>query len=105
MIEVKNAVKIALELFKELYDTKKFEDILLEEIELSKDKTSWLVTLGFYRQIPSVNIMESIGSKKFVRTYKTLQIDAGNGEMISMKNRPLNGDKGSGDLGGKSIIT
>ena len=86
MIGVKNAVKIALDLFKELYDAKKFEDLLLEEVELSGDKTAWMVTLGFYRQIPSVNIMESIGSKKYVRTYKTLQIDAESGEMIAMKN-------------------
>lgn len=85
MLSVKKAVKIAFQLFGELYDAKKFEDILLEEVELSEDKTSWRVTLGFYRQMPSVNIMESIGSKKFVRTYKTLNIDAVSGEMISMK--------------------
>jgi hypothetical protein len=70
MIEVKTAVKIAYDFFKELYDTRKFEDILLEEVELSEDKTIWMVTLGFYRQTPSVNIMESIGSKKYIRAYK-----------------------------------
>lgn len=86
MIGVKDAVKIALDLFKELYDTKKFEDILLEEVELSSDKAAWLVTLGFYRQAPSVNIMESLGAKHYVRTYKTLQIDAESGAMIAMKN-------------------
>lgn len=86
MIQVKNAVTIAFKLFEELYDTKRFEDILLEEVELSEDKSSWLVTLGFYRQAPSVNIIESIGSKKYIRTFKTLQIDASSGEMISMKN-------------------
>ena len=96
MIEVKNAVQIALDLFKELYDTKKFEDILLEEVELNKNKTAWLVTLGFYRQIPSVNIMESIGSKKFVRTYKTLQIDADTGRMIAMKNSARQAEKRQG---------
>ncbi|MBL7181410.1 MAG: hypothetical protein ABIK98_15550 [Pseudomonadota bacterium] len=85
MIGVKNAVKTAFDLFKELYDTKKFEDLLLEEVELSADKSTWLVTLGFYRQMPSVNIMESLGSKKYIRTYKTLQIDAETGEMIAMK--------------------
>jgi hypothetical protein len=86
MITVKSAVQIAFDLFKELYDTKKFEDILLEEVELSEDKNSWLVTLGFYRQMPSVNIMESLGSKKYIRTYKTIEIDAASGEMIAMKN-------------------
>jgi len=86
MIKVKTAVQIAFDLFKELKDTKKFEDILLEEVELSEDKNTWLVTLGFYRQMPSVNIMESLGSKKYIRTYKTLEIDAASGEMIAMKN-------------------
>ena len=101
MIEVKQAVKMAFELFKELYDTKKFEDILLEEVELSEDKTKWLVTLGFYRQVPSVNIMESIGSKKYVRTYKTLYIDADSGEMVSMKNHHPETDRHTDILGGK----
>ena len=98
MLEVKNAVKIAFELFKELYDTKKFEDILLEEIALSENKTSWLITLGFYRRAPSVNIMESIGSKKYIRMYKTLQIDANTGEMISMKNWSRETDKSLRDV-------
>lgn len=92
MIEVKTAVKIAYDLFKELYDTRKFEDILLEEVELSDDKTVWMVTLGFYRQTPSVNIMESIGSKKYIRAFKTLQIDAESGTMIAMKNCNREGD-------------
>lgn len=86
MLKVKSAVQIAFDLFKELYDTKKFEDILLEEIEMSAGKNTWLVTLGFYRQMPSVNIMESLGSKKYIRTYKTIEIDAASGEMIAMKN-------------------
>ena len=92
MVEVKTAVKIAYDFFKELYDTRKFEDILLEEVELSEDKTIWMVTLGFYRQAPSVNIMESIGSKKYIRAYKTLQIDAESGAMVAMKNCNREGD-------------
>lgn len=85
MIGVKEAVKIAFQLFQELYDTKKFEDILLEEVEMAPDRTEWRVTVGFYRRMPSVNLVESIGSKKYLRTYKTFHIDAASGEMISMK--------------------
>lgn len=85
MIGVKEAVKIAFQLFQELYDTRKFEDILLEEVEMAQDRTAWLVTVGFYRRMPSVNLVESIGSKKYLRTYKTFRIDAVSGEMISMK--------------------
>jgi hypothetical protein len=85
MIGVKEAVKIAYQLFQELYDTRKFEDVLLEEVEMAKDRSAWQVTIGFYRRVPSVNLVESIGSRKYVRTYKTFQIDAASGEMISMK--------------------
>ena len=86
MIGVKEAVKIAFELFEELYDTRKFEDVLLEEVELSKDSATWMVTIGFARQAPSVNIMESIGSKKYMRSFKKFEINSANGQMISMKN-------------------
>ena len=30
--------------------------------------------------------MQSIGSKKYIRAYKTLQIDAENGAMVAMQN-------------------
>ena len=85
MIGVKEAVKIAFQLFHELYDTRKFEDVLLEEVEMSPDRAAWRVTVGFYRRMPSVNLVESIGSKKFVRTAKTFHIDAASGELTAMK--------------------
>lgn len=88
MIEVKKAVKAAFEYFNELYETGRFEDILLEEVALSEDRSAWRVTLGFYRRMPSVNIMESFGSKKYIRTCKTFHIDAATGEMIAMKSGP-----------------
>ena len=87
MIDVKEAVQIAFGFFNDLYDTKKFADVMLEEIELSEDKSAWRVTLGFSRQIPSVNIMEAIGSKKYIRSQKLFQIDAANGGLLAMKNR------------------
>ena len=98
MIEVKKAVKMAFGVFNELYDSKKFEDILLEEVELSDDNASWLVTLGFYRRTPSINIIESIGSKKYIRMYKTIQIDADTGSLISMKNCRWDTNKNSGNV-------
>lgn len=93
MIDVKNAVKMAFAVFNELYESKKFEDILLEEVELSSDNASWLVTIGFYRRTPSINIIESIGSKKYIRMYKIIQIDADTGKLIAMKNVAWNANK------------
>lgn len=97
MIDVKNAVKMAFAVFNELYESKKFEDILLEEVELSNDKASWLVTIGFYRRTPSINIIESIGSKKYIRMYKIIQIDADTGKLIAMKNCGWKNNMGAGN--------
>ena len=59
---------------------------MLEEVEMAEGSNAWLVTLGFSRQIPSENIMEAIGSKKYLKSFKVFRINADNGEMISMKN-------------------
>ena len=41
MIAVQKAVTAAFEFFHELYETGKFEDILLEEVALSDDRSAW----------------------------------------------------------------
>jgi len=86
MIPVKQAVKIAFELLNDLYDAKKFADVMLEEVERSEDGQVWLITISFSRQMPSENIMEAIGSRKYARSLKLFQIRADTGEMVSMKN-------------------
>jgi hypothetical protein len=94
MLEIKSAVQIAFKLLDELYDTRKYADVLLEEVHLSEDKAAWLITIGFSRPAPSINIMESIGSKKYVRTFKQFQINAKTGQLISMTNRHLTPTEG-----------
>jgi hypothetical protein len=86
MIDVKQAVRIAFDLLEELYDCRRFRDVLLEEVALAEDGAAWLVTLGFSRQAPSENIMEAIGSKKYIRSYKCLRIDAASGQLLAMQN-------------------
>ena len=88
MIGVKDAVGIAFGLFRELYDTRKFEDVLLEAVEPSPDRKTWEVVIGFARRAPSVNVVESFGSRKYFRSYKLFRIDAQSGEMVAMKNCP-----------------
>lgn len=104
MIKVKDAVEIAFRQFQDLYPKKKFEYILLEEVELSPDKKIWLVTIDFARQMPPINIMESFSAKKYLRSFKMLCIDAATGELISMKNvceKALPGDPSSTPPGRK----
>ena len=86
MIAVKQAVKIAFELLNDLYDGKKLADVMLEEVERSQDGQQWLITISFSRQMPSENIMEAIGSRKYARSLKLFHIAADTGELVSMKN-------------------
>ena len=85
MLTVKEAVQAAMNLLKDLYDTRKLEDILLEAVEMDADGRHWRVTLGFSRKALSENVMEAIGSKKYIRSRKIFQIDSRNGDLISMK--------------------
>jgi hypothetical protein len=84
MFTVKDAVQTAMNLLNDLYDTRKFEDILLEAVEMTEDGKHWLVTIGFSRKALSENVMEAIGSKKYIRSRKKFRIDAGNGDLVSM---------------------
>ena len=85
MRTVKEAVQTAMDLLNELYDTRKFADILLEAVEMVADGRQWSVTIGFSRKALSENVMEAIGSKKYLRSRKEFRIDADSGDLISMK--------------------
>jgi hypothetical protein len=82
---VKEAVQAAMELLNGLYDTRKFEDILLEEVKMGDDGCHWEVTVGFSRKALSENVMEAIGSKKYIRSRKIFHINGNSGELVSMK--------------------
>ena len=85
MLTVKEAVQTAMDLLKDLYDTRKFEDILLEEVEMADEDCHWQVTVGFSRKALSENVMEAIGSKKYIRSRKIFHIDGISGDLVSMK--------------------
>ena len=96
MIEVKGAVKIAVDYLRELYG--QLEDEMLEEVSLSDDEKYWYVTLGFSRPIflkesifgPTPGAMTAAGVVKpikYQREYKIFQIDSATGKVRSMKIR------------------
>jgi len=85
MLTVKDAVHTAMDLLRDLYDTSNFEDILLEEVEVDKDSGHWRVTVGFSRKALSENVMEAIGSRKYIRSRKIFSIHSKSGELISVK--------------------
>lgn len=57
------------------------EELRLEEIELSDDDRYWFVTLSYH------DTRETIPRR---RHYKTIKLDAGNGQFRAMKDRSLN---------------
>jgi len=85
MLTIKEAVQTAMALLQDLYDTRKFEDILLEAVEMAGDGRHWQVTVGFSRKALSENVMEAIGSKKYLRSRKIFHIDGNSGDLISIK--------------------
>ncbi len=92
MIDVKTAVKLALDYFAKLYPNKidTFQDVQLEEVELSEDENTWLVTIGFSRPLPSPFLKNpSKLLRQYQRDYKVFRIDAQNSKVRSMKIRAV----------------
>ena len=83
MVDAKQAVKMAMEYLNEMYDTKEFKDVMLEEVELSEDNRYWNVTIGFARRQVSTSEgpMASLVGKteQYKREFKIFTIDAKNG--------------------------
>ena len=90
MINVKEAAKISLEYIEELFSADEIRDVSLEEVEISQDEKSWMVTIGFTKHMTQpLNPMEAMSGPKFARFYKELKIDAENGQVRSMRNKKL----------------
>lgn len=93
-IDVKEAVGIALEYIKQLYENQEqLRDLRLEEVELIEDNGSepfWFVTLGFER--PSLEPASALAQfvipgNKYHRVFKTFHIDAKSRKVKAMKIR------------------
>jgi hypothetical protein len=79
-IDAKEAAKIATEYYRDV--TRDFDQTSVEEIEVSDDKKYWLITLGIRK---TVNDTVSALYGKTRITYKVFQVDAENGDVLSMK--------------------
>ena len=91
MIDVKQAVKKAMEYLHEMYDAADFKEVLLEEVELSEDDRYWNVIIGFSRRQVSTAegpMASLVGpSEQFKREFKVFGIDAESGIVRSMKTK------------------
>jgi hypothetical protein len=92
-VTVKSAVSAAIDYIKDLYADKNLQDLLLEEVEFSKDTDQWIVTVGFSlmetKEGSTSVLMPIKSSRELSRKYKVVKIDAQTGRPISMKIRPL----------------
>ena len=88
MIDVKQAVKIAVDYAKDILSGEKIDQITLEEVELAQAEPFWYVTLGISK-IVQVNPFEVLtGKGAHLQTkYKIFKIHRDSGEVYSMKIR------------------
>ncbi len=100
MIDVRAAVTAAYEYMKSIQDLmgNPLDDLRLEEVELSNDKSFWLITLGFERPvkarksplqelIPASAVPSS--TSLYQREYKQFKVNSQTGEVEAMKIREL----------------
>ena len=98
-INVKDAVRIAVEYVRELYAPEELIELRLEEVELSESGKYWLVTLGFSRpelkkqQHPmepaAGSVLGLLRRQELEREYKVVKINAKTGDVQSMKIRQV----------------
>lgn len=86
MIDVKKAVNTAKEYIQDFFAPETLSGLELEEVELSEDAKTWLVTLGFTSK-KEQNVSELLASRQAMREYKLFRIDAETGQILSMKTR------------------
>jgi hypothetical protein len=84
MINVKEATDKAKEHLISFFP--EAEQVQLEEVELTEDKTHWLITLSYEGITSSVASSMLVGKSLL---YKIFKLDAKNGEVISMKIRDI----------------
>lgn len=100
MIDVKEAIQIAREHVKTVYNDAGITDVMLEEVWLSEDRSTWHVTIGFSRPSRSNSqpspVQQALAASaysallsptKLDRDYKEVQIESSSGTVLSMKIR------------------
>jgi len=84
MINVKEAIDKAKEYLVNFFP--EAENVELEEVELTEDKSYWMVTLSFEGITSSVASSLLVGKSVL---YKIFRIEAETGEVISMRIRDI----------------
>ena len=98
-IDAKQAAKLSLEYFNELFPNAAVSNVALEEVELLEDENCWLITLGFDEPLrlrtqslvpANKTLADLFGTSSPARKFKVFKVDAKTGKVISMRIRKLN---------------
>lgn len=90
-MNVKHAVKKAVEYIVDIFESEKLENIGLEEVVLNEAEDMWEVTVGFSRpwDHQKSGLIASVQALNPRRRYKIVQIDNESGEVKSIKIREV----------------
>jgi hypothetical protein len=99
-MEVKQAVRKALDYVRALFDEETTSNLGLEEVEYLSDSNLWQVTIGFSRPWDYPNPSVSRPSLPSLldpfpqdlrpsRSYKTVLVDDASGKVVSIRNRAV----------------
>jgi hypothetical protein len=95
-VDAKQAAKLSLEYFNELFPNAAISNVALEEVEFLEEENRWLITLGFdgpprSRTSSPIQVNKSLadlfGASSPTRKFKSFKVDAKTGKVISMKIR------------------
>jgi hypothetical protein len=89
MIDVKAAIKAAMEFVAENFHEGALSSLRLEEVELSTDDACWHITLSLVRGDGVGALAAALGTDSRARDYKTVAVDAETGTVKSVKIRQL----------------
>ncbi len=92
-LDTKQAARLALKYFNDLFPDAQISDVALEEVEFSDDENHWLITLGYETQTAQAKQLNKQLVHLFgpspARKYKVFKVDAQTGKVISMRIRKL----------------
>jgi hypothetical protein len=92
-IDVREAVRIAGQYMRDLYQGENLPNFRLEEVELSDDNLEWRITFGFTaseKDVETNSFTTALGStSRPRRDYKLIRVNARTGKALSMSIRTL----------------
>ncbi len=86
-IDAREAAAAAFQYFKELFSPLEVQSVTLEEVELSEDGKTWLITLGYEFRPKFGGIAATFGPPK--TKFKVFKVDTKTGRVVAMKIRKL----------------